>query len=245
MKSLNIRDSDVEMNLNYALFQRLFCRSIFKESLIEVLHEIEKGVYRKQKIDSPRNSSMKRRSPMSRVKLNTESQMVMVLENSSQNSQEGRMSPPMSPRRASMRRVDTIMAEAKAEKESKQLEKERAKKEKNLSLDIKNYQRKTMLNGIDQLENLDENYDLVKQAEAMGINTPTVTNFKGKEILDCLNALKIEYDSMYFSRQTYKEFLVDPLGAKLIDAWAATDPTVKMNTNEKDRIFREIKKVAA
>ena len=35
------------------------------------------------------------------------------------------------------------------------------KKDKNLSLDIKNYQRKTMLNGIDQLEKLDELYDLV------------------------------------------------------------------------------------
>ena len=36
------------------------------------------------------------------------------------------------------------------------------KKDKNLSLDIKNYQRKTMLNGIDQLEKLDELYDLVQ-----------------------------------------------------------------------------------
>ncbi len=41
-------------------------------------------------------------------------------------------------------------------------EKEKAaKREKNLSLEIKNYQRKTMLNGIDQLEQLDQAYDLV------------------------------------------------------------------------------------
>jgi hypothetical protein len=103
---------------------------------------------------------------------------------------------------------------------------------KNLSLEIKNYQRKTMLNGIDQLEMLDQNHELVKLAKAQGIDPMVVSNFKGKEILENLRALKIEYDKQYFSRQTYKEFLVDPLGAKLIDAWAAKDPTVRKHTNE-------------
>ena len=51
-----------------------------------------------------------------------------------------------------------------------------------------------------------------------------VTNYKGKEILQSLHDLKREYDKDYFNRQTYKEFLVDPLGSKLIDAWAVTDP---------------------
>lgn len=50
-------------------------------------------------------------------------------------------------------------ADLEAEKEK---EKEKQKKrEKNLSMDIKNYQRKTMLNGIDQLETMDMNYGLV------------------------------------------------------------------------------------
>ena len=84
----------------------------------------------------------------------------------------------------------------------------------------------------------------MKQAESHGINPSTVTNFKGKEILDCLHALKIEYDPQYFSRQTYREFLVDPLGAKLIDAWASADPTVIKNTNESERLFRLMQKVA-
>lgn len=57
----------------------------------------------------------------------------------------------------------------------------------------------------------------------------TVSNFQGKEILESLHDLKIEYDRDYFSRQTYREFLADPLGEKLIDAWAAKDPDVKDN----------------
>lgn len=47
MKSLNIKEKvDKEMTLDYALFQRLFIRRIFKESLVEVLREIEDGVQR-------------------------------------------------------------------------------------------------------------------------------------------------------------------------------------------------------
>ena len=49
MKSLGIREQDKDMSLNYAQFQRIFCRSVFKESLIEVLRVIEEGVYRNKK----------------------------------------------------------------------------------------------------------------------------------------------------------------------------------------------------
>ena len=69
-----------------------------------------------------------------------------------------------------------------------------------MQLDIKNYQRKTMLNGIDQQEILDENYELVKQSQAQGVNAMVVSNFKGKEILDNLRELKVEYDRDYFNR---------------------------------------------
>ena len=60
-------------------------------------------------------------------------------------------------RKNSLRKADvqaTAAADAlKEEMTYRKKEKERAKKrEKNLSLDIRNYQRKTMLNGIDQLE---------------------------------------------------------------------------------------------
>ena len=71
-----------------------------------------------------------------------------------------------------------------------------------------------------------------------------VSNFKGKEILDNLRELKVEYDRDYFNRQTYKEFLVDPLGSKLIDAWAASDPTVIENVKAQGRLVNSIKKIA-
>lgn len=57
-----------------------------------------------------------------------------------------------------------------------------------------------MLNGIDQQEILDENYELVKQSQAQGVNAMVVSNFKGKEILDNLRELKVEYDRDYFNR---------------------------------------------
>ena len=71
-----------------------------------------------------------------------------------------------------------------------------------------------------------------------------VSNFKGKEILDNLRELKVEYDRDYFNRQTYKEFLVDPLGSKLIDAWAASDATVIENVKAQGRLVNSIKKIA-
>lgn len=47
LKSLNIRQQDSEvMRINYKLFQRIFCRCVFRESLVEVLREIEAGDYR-------------------------------------------------------------------------------------------------------------------------------------------------------------------------------------------------------
>lgn len=47
---------------------------------------------------------------------------------------------------------------------------------------------------------LDDCWDLVKQSVAQGINPVTVSNFKGKEILDNLHELKIDYDKNYFTR---------------------------------------------
>ena len=48
MKSLNIKDPEIK--INYSTFQRVFCRSIFKESLIEVLREIEQDQFRKPEV---------------------------------------------------------------------------------------------------------------------------------------------------------------------------------------------------
>ena len=143
---------------------------------------------------------------------------------------------------ATVASVDMAKADNLAEKLK---EKERMKRrDKNLSLDIKNYQRKTMLNGIDQQETLDANYGVVQAAVAQGVSPMVVSNFKGKEILDSLRELKVQYDRDYFNRQTYKEFLVDPLGAKLIDAWAVTDKAMQANAKDKTRLNLAISKIA-
>ena len=57
MTYLNINEADKEIFISYTHFQRLFCRSLFKESLIEVLHEIEEGVYRKSKVNNQTQQS--------------------------------------------------------------------------------------------------------------------------------------------------------------------------------------------
>ena len=44
MKTLKLKNRDVK--INYSVFQRVFCRSIFKESLTEVLKEIESQQYK-------------------------------------------------------------------------------------------------------------------------------------------------------------------------------------------------------
>ena len=68
MKSLNMKEQEVPkaMTLNYALFQRIFCRCVFKQSLIEVLHEIEEGINRKKVKPEPtsinRQASYKKQS---------------------------------------------------------------------------------------------------------------------------------------------------------------------------------------
>ena len=92
---------------------------------------------------------------------------------------------------------------------------------------------------------LDEHFDLVQQSKALGVNPISVSNFIGKDILDNMHELKIEYDKEYFNRQTYKEFLVDPLGSKLIDAWAATNPTVNKNNKTHSRLTQDITKIVA
>ena len=152
-------------------------------------------------------------------------------------------------RKNSLRKADvqaTAAADAlKEEMTYRKKEKERAKKrEKNLSLDIRNYQRKTMLNGIDQLEQIDEAYDLVQAAKALGIDPLIVSNFKGMGILENLHELKIWYDSNYFNRQTYEEFRADPLGAKLLDQWAATDKDVIENVKSQKRLNKVIQGIA-
>ena len=113
---------------------------------------------------------------------------------------------PTTNRTLSMRRQTSLRKSTNAqqvlEEQARRREEKEAEKnkEKNLQLDIKNYQRKTMLNGIDQQEMLDENFELVKQSQAQGVNPIIVSNFKGKEILDNLRELKVEYDRDYFNR---------------------------------------------
>ena len=101
-----------------------------------------------------------------------------------------------------------------------------------------------MLNGISQIERLDELYDLVQQSKNVGIDPLIVANFKGKAILDNLHDLKVWHDSNFFKRQTYKEFQQDPLGSKLLDAWAATNSDVIKNVKAQKRVNIEMNKIA-
>ena len=43
------------------------------------------------------------------------------------------------------------------------------------------------------------------------------TNFRGKDILESLQNIKLETDRKYFERQTYDEFVKDPLGGTVRD----------------------------
>lgn len=63
-------------------------------------------------------------------------------------------------------------------------------------------------------------------------------------ILENLHELKIWYDSNYFNRQTYEEFRADPLGAKLLDQWAATDKDVIENVKSQKRLNKVIQGIA-
>ena len=63
-------------------------------------------------------------------------------------------------------------------------------------------------------------------------------------MLDNLRGLKVVYDKDYFNKQTFEEYLVDPLGAKLIDAWAASDSAVQENVKAQGRLGMKMSKVA-
>ena len=59
-----------------------------------------------------------------------------------------------------------------------------------------------------------------------------VTNYKGKAILDSLRDLKVKYDADFCKRQTFQDFEQDPLGVKILDEWALSDPKVIQNVME-------------
>ena len=90
--------------------------------------------------------------------------------------------------------------QALRKQQGKNKEEELQKIKENLSLEVKNYQRKTLLSGIGQQETLSEHHDLVQQAIAQGISPIAVSNFKGKEVLDNLRGLKVVYDKDYFNK---------------------------------------------
>lgn len=54
MKTLKLKSRDIR--ISYSVFQRVFCRSIFKESLTEVLKEIELQQYKTQGQQDKRKS---------------------------------------------------------------------------------------------------------------------------------------------------------------------------------------------
>lgn len=67
-----------------------------------------------------------------------------------------------------------------------------------LSMQIGNFQRKIMLGGIDQLKQIEQMSHLIRMAEAQGVDTRLTTNFRGKDILDALQNVKLETDRRCF-----------------------------------------------
>lgn len=134
-------------------------------------------------------SSFKLRGQLSKKLLNSHTSV-----GGSSGTSRGLLSPQSSLRKASITKHPLRSERETAKEEEKQ------RRDKNLSLEIKNYQRKTMLNGVDQQEILDKNHELVMYLQAHGVDPATVTNFKGNKILKSLHDLKIEYDSDYFNR---------------------------------------------
>ena len=98
-----------------------------------------------------------------------------------------------------------------------------------LSMQIGNFQRKIMLGGIDQLKQIEQMSHLIRMAEAQGVDTRLTTNFRGKDILDALQNVKLETDRRCFQRQTYEEYLADPFGASLKDQRALEDESIQRN----------------
>jgi hypothetical protein len=50
---------------------------------------------------------------------------------------------------------------------------------------------------------------------------------RGKHILEALKGLKLSEDEMYFSRQSYAEFMKDPLGRLLKQRMVTLHPEVR------------------
>ena len=55
------------------------------------------------------------------------------------------------------------------------------------------------------------------------------TNFRGKDILEALQNVKLEVDRNYFARQTYEDYLKDPFGAGFKALRSLEDGSIKEN----------------
>ena len=92
---------------------------------------------------------------------------------------------------------------------------------------IGNFQRKLMLGGIDQLKQIEHMSQLLRMAEAQGIDTKLTQNFRGKDILIALQNIKLETNRNYFDNQSYEDFCKDPLGSGNTDRLTNGDTTIK------------------
>ena len=113
--------------------------------------------------------------------------------------------------------------------EEMQREKNKKKAKMNLSMKIGNFQRKIMLGGIDQLKQIEQMSQLLRMAEAQGVDTQMTQNFRGKDILIALQNVKLETDRNYFENRSYEDFCNDPLGSGNTDRFTNDDAAIQEN----------------
>ena len=97
-----------------------------------------------------------------------------------------------------------------------------------------------MLGGIDQLKQIEQMSQLLRMAEAQGVDTQMTQNFRGKDILIALQNVKLETDKNYFDNRSYEDFCNDPLGSGNTDRFTNDDAAIKENIRKQRIQKRDI-----
>ena len=109
--------------------------------------------------------------------------------------------------------------------------------EKQLEAQIGSFKRQVMLGGIEALK---VHIEIMKmqdknqkeQALKLAVNELGAGKMRGKHILEALQGLKLTEDENYFKRQSYAEFMKDPLGRVLKQRTVTMNPEVRKRQTE-------------
>lgn len=109
--------------------------------------------------------------------------------------------------------------------------------EKQLEAQIGSFKRQIMLGGIEALKVHTEimkiqDKNQKEQALKLAQKELGANKMRGKHILEALQGLKLTEDENYFNRQTYAEFMKDPLGRVLKQRTVTMHPEVRKRQTE-------------